>query len=133
MEETSASIHEQIAVTTARELSTCVLHWRQIANGFTPGIVAYFKQSEHVRRFIRRKAAASQTTAVTAKSDILHFAAFIYRKYDDNKTSFDSFIKEMLEAQANPPSQGIAKRYDPYDILAEFLSTELNISFISRS
>jgi integrase len=122
MEESSTSIHEQIAVTTAQEPSTtCVLHRRQIANGFTPGIVAYFKQSEHVRRFIRRKAAASQTTAATAKSDILHFAAFIYRKYDDNKTSFDSFIKEMLEAQANPPSQGIAKRYDPYDILAEFL------------
>jgi hypothetical protein len=46
MEETSASIYEQIAVTTAQELSICVLHRRQIANGFTPEIVAYFKQSE---------------------------------------------------------------------------------------
>lgn len=100
------------------------LHRKQIENGFTPEILSYFKASEYARRFIRRKSATSKNTASTAKSDVLHLAAFVYKKYEGHRDSFDRFIDEMVEAQfsTSPGSKrGIANRYDPYELLAEFL------------
>jgi integrase len=87
------------------------IHRKQIENGYTPEMVQYYKDSELVKKFIRKKAVAAESSAKTYSSRLMHFGVFVYKRYSSSKqghVSLDEFVSEI-----------IAGKHDPYDLLAE--------------
>jgi integrase len=85
------------------------IHRKQIQNGYTPEMVKYYKESQYVRKFIRKKAVAAESSAKTYASRLMHFGVFVYKRYSRaGAHPLDDFISEI-----------IAGKHDPYDLLAE--------------